>query len=134
MSLYNRYMRSSCRRDCFHKRGNWLVLNCEVRTLQTGIFVYHILDRACPLSLYRIIKKKQIAMASLESEVQRLARAMSIRASGIEKREHPLEPCIHIVDDRGTKGTHIGRHASMVCCCILLTLCLKTCHISCVIT
>ncbi len=53
-------------------------------------------------------------MAALESEVQRLTYAMSTRASGVEKREHPLEPIIHVVDDRGTKGTNIGRHASMV--------------------
>ncbi len=53
-------------------------------------------------------------MATLESEVQRLTYAMSTRTPGIEKREHPLDPVIHIVDDRGTRGTNIGRHASMV--------------------
>ncbi len=79
-----------------------------------GLFFYHIFDHACPSSLYSIIQEKQAAMASLESEVQRLAYAMSTRTSGIEKREHPLEPVIHIVDDRGTSGTNIGRHASMV--------------------
>ncbi len=53
-------------------------------------------------------------MVDLEREVQRLTNVMSTRTSGVERREHPLEPVMHVVDDRGTRGTNIGRHASMV--------------------
>ncbi len=84
-----------------------------MRTLQTGTFC-HVSDDVCPSSLCKIIQEKQAAMVGLEREVQRLTHVMSTRTSGVEKREHPLEPVMHIVDDRGTRGTSIGRNASMV--------------------
>ncbi|CAM9309797.1 unnamed protein product [Chrysoparadoxa australica] len=62
--------------------------------------------------LYGLISERDAAITALEYEVQRLANELQTHTK-VVKREHPLEPVIHLVDERGTRGTHMGRSASM---------------------
>ena len=62
--------------------------------------------------LIGLISEKDAAITALEYEVQRLSNELQSQTK-IAKREHPLEPIIHLVDDKGTRGSAMGRHASV---------------------
>lgn len=61
--------------------------------------------------------------ASWQFEVQRLSNELASHTR-IAKREHPLEPVTHLVDEQGSgrPGGHMGRTASMATATALSSL------------
>ncbi|CAM9583356.1 unnamed protein product, partial [Laminaria digitata] len=71
-------------------------------------------DRERIESLVALISERDAAISALEFEVQRLTNEVQTKTK-VVKREHPLEPLIHLVDEKGVggKGVHMGRKASV---------------------
>ncbi|CAM9508427.1 unnamed protein product [Ectocarpus sp. 4 AP-2014] len=64
--------------------------------------------------LIGLISERDAAISALEYEVRRLTIELQ-KQTKVVKREHPLEPLIHLVDDKGVggRGSHMGRTASV---------------------
>ncbi|CAM9106884.1 unnamed protein product [Phaeothamnion confervicola] len=69
-------------------------------------------DKEAADRLVGLIAERDAAISALEFEVQRLANELQSHTK-VVKRQHPLEPVIHLVDEKGTSGTHMGRTASV---------------------
>ncbi|CBN75573.1 conserved unknown protein [Ectocarpus siliculosus] len=73
--------------------------------------------------LHCVITEKDAAITALQFEVQRLSNELASHTR-VAKREHPLEPVIHLVDEQGSgrPGGHMGRTASMATATALSSL------------
>ncbi|CAM9183256.1 unnamed protein product, partial [Choristocarpus tenellus] len=69
-----------------------------------------------------ILQEKENVVHALQQQVKRLMAELSTTSDDIQKRLHPLEPVIHLVDDKKTKTKMIGRRVSVATASALQSL------------
>jgi len=70
-------------------------------------------DKAVVARLHAMLAEKDAAIAALQQEIHRLSNDIQ-SSTKVARREHPMTPVIHVVEDGGaTIQNRIGRHASV---------------------
>mmetsp|Transcript_18542 Transcript_18542/g.30312 ORF Transcript_18542/g.30312 Transcript_18542/m.30312 type:complete len:88 (+) Transcript_18542:142-405(+) len=70
-------------------------------------------DKAVVARLHAMLAEKDAAIAALQQEIHRISNEVQSK-TGIARRDHPMTPVIHVVEEGGsTVQNRMGRHASV---------------------